>query len=295
MEQAGRYHILQKLGQGGMGVVFLAEDPMLGRRAAIKTVRMDDLIEPDRQASLRNKFLNEARTVAQLKHPSIITLHDIFEENGLLFIVMEYVDGEPLSALLKRTEGPLPTDRALQILRDTACALDYAHDHQIVHRDVKPENLLLDSSGMVKIADFGIARLTNSATRTITNAVVGTPEFMAPEQIEGRAVDGRADQFALAGLAYRMLTGHRPYDAETLPTLYKKICYDMPPAPSTVNVQLGTAADAVFSRALAKAPAERFSTCSEFVDALEKALVGQVHDLPHSVSELWRWRPPRWW
>ncbi len=271
MEQIGRYQVERKLGEGGMGVVYLARDPVLGREVAIKTIRVSDLAEPQEQEALRRRFLNEARSLAQFSHPAIVTMHDFFEQNGLLFIVMEYVGGQSLAFFLANSQGPLPTKTCTRVLRDVASGLDYAHSRNIVHRDIKPANLLLHPSGMMKITDFGVAKLITTSTRSATG-IVGTLDFMSPEQIRGEAVDGRSDQFSLAVVAYRMLTGQKLFDVDTFYAMSYKICTETPVLPSVRNPELPSAVDMVLLRALAKAREERFPTCGEFVASLEAAL-----------------------
>lgn len=252
-----------------MGVVYLAEDPLLNRQVAVKTV---DLAVDDAQERefLRDRLLRDARAAALLKHPHIVGVHDVFEDAGRAYVVMEYVEGDTLAARLKA--NPLP-DAALTlgVLRQMAEALDYTHSRGVIHRDIKPANVMIDASGAAKIMDFGIARITDTRTCTPTGMVMGTVEYMAPEQILGETTDGRADQFALAVVAYQMMTGSTLFGPNTMATLTYKIVNESPPPPCARNIALPRGVDAVLAKALAKKPAERFGSCREFVDALQHA------------------------
>jgi len=265
----GRYTVMSELGRGAMGVVYLASDPMLNRQVAIKTVDLgaDD---PAEREFFRTRLLRDARAAAALKHPNIVAIHDIFEDGGRAYVVMEYVEGDSLAAQLKA--NPLPdAATTLRVLRQMADALDYTHSRGVIHRDIKPANVLLDAAGTAKITDFGIARIADTRTSTPTGMVMGTVEYMAPEQIRGETLDGRADQFALGVVAYQMMTGSTLFGPHTLATLTYKIVNEAPPPPRARNAALPRGVDAVLAKALAKAPADRFATCSEFALALSEA------------------------
>jgi len=268
-ETFGRYTVIGQLGRGAMGVVYLASDPLLSRQVAVKTVDLA-VQEPEERETLRNRLLRDARAAAVLKHPNIVAIYDVFEEGGRAYVVMEYIDGESLAARLKT--NPFPDVSAmLKVLRQTADALDYTHARGVIHRDIKPANVMIDSSGAAKIMDFGIARISDTRTCTPTGMVVGTVEYMAPEQILGEELDGRADQFALAVVAYQMMTGSTLFGPQTLATLTYKIVNEAPPLPCTRNASLPRGVDAVLAKALAKKPDARFVTCTEFVDTLARA------------------------
>lgn len=264
----GRYTVVGQLGRGAMGVVYLASDPMLNRQVAVKTVDLA-VDDPAEREFLRNRLLRDARAAAVLKHPNIVSVHDVFEDGGRAYVVMEYVEGDTLAARLKA--NPLP-DAAivLKVLRQMADALDYTHSRGVIHRDIKPANVMIDAAGTAKIMDFGIARITDTRTCTPTGMVMGTVEYMAPEQIRGETTDGRADQFALAVVAYQMLTGSTLFGPHTMATLTYKIVNEAPTPPCTRNAALPRGVDAVLAKALAKTPAERFANCCEFVGALEQ-------------------------
>jgi serine/threonine-protein kinase len=274
VEQVGRYKIKGQLGKGAMGVVYLAEDTLLNRQAAIKTVELAEDDDAQREF-LRNRLLRDARAAAGLSHPNIVAVFDVFEEGNSAYLVLEYVSGETLAAALNRT--PVPDSAfTVKVLRAMAAALDYTHARGIVHRDIKPANVMIDLAGTPKIMDFGIARIADTRTTTPTGMVMGTVEYMSPEQVKGETVDGRSDQFALGAVAYRMLAGATMFGQHSLATLAYKTVNEPPPPVCTRNAQLPPAVDAVISKALAKQPGDRYATCGEFVEALAAALSGAV-------------------
>jgi serine/threonine-protein kinase len=228
MENIGRYEIERKLGQGAMGVVFLARDPTIGRSVAIKTFDVQDSANEEDWQWLRDRLLSEGNRAGSLDHPNIVKVYDVVDEGDMAYIVMEYVQGVTLEAYLREHPAPSP-DLVLHILRQTADALDYAHSRGIIHRDIKPANLMIDDQDAIKITDFGIAKKTGSMTQT--GRFMGTLEYSAPEQIEASPdVDGRADQFALATLAYLLVTGQKPFDAQTNASLTHQIMNKQPVA-----------------------------------------------------------------
>ena len=268
-ETFGRYTVVGQLGRGAMGVVYLANDPMLNRQVAVKTVDLG-VDEPEEREFLRNRLLRDARAAAVLKHPNIVAIYDVFEENGRAYVVMEYIAGESLAARLKNGP-PLDSSGCLKMLQQTADALDYTHARGVIHRDIKPGNIMIDSTGTAKIMDFGIARITDTRTVTPTGMVMGTVEYMAPEQILGETLDGRADQFALAVVAYQMMTGSTLFGPNSVATVTYKIVNEVAPPPSTRNSALPRGVDAVLAKALSKKPQDRFVSCMEFVGALSLA------------------------
>lgn len=217
----GRFRIVRRLGAGAMGEVYLADDPRIGRRLAIKTVHLhtDTGTADDR----RSKVLREARTVGRIIHPHVVTLFDAGEIDGTFFLAFEYVEGSDLAARL-RQPPPLSLDDVLRVARETTSGLAAAHRHAIVHRDIKPANLLLTVDGHVKISDFGIAKWTNATTDlTRTGLLVGTPHFLSPEQIRQEPLDGRSDLFSLGVVLYELLSGQRPFSGDSLPALFFQI------------------------------------------------------------------------
>jgi serine/threonine-protein kinase len=270
VEQIGRYRILGELGRGAMGVVYHATDPSIGRSVAIKTIRIRDINDTRHRDKLRERLFREARSAGVLSHPNIVTIYDMDEADGLAYIAMAFVNGPTLEKILA-TGGPLSGSAMLRILRQTASALDYAHGRGIVHRDVKPANIMTDEDGAVKITDFGIAKITASANTTDTKTVVGTPSYMSPEQVHGLEVDGKSDQFSLAVIAYEILTGERPFTGEHLSTIVFRIVSEQPPESYRINSTLTPQIDEVLRRGLAKRPEDRFPSCANFVGALEMA------------------------
>lgn len=270
MGTIGRYRIIGELGRGAMGVVYHATDPAIGRSVAIKTIRIRDVNDTQQSGKLRERLFREARSAGVLSHPNIVTIYDMDEIDGLAYIAMAYVNGPTLEKILA-SEAPLSGAAMLRILRQAASALDYAHGRGIVHRDVKPANIMTDEDGAVKITDFGIAKLTAAGNATETKTVVGTPNYMSPEQVQGLPVDGRSDQFSLAVIAYEILTGERPFQGEHLSTVVYKIVAEEPERAHQINGTLTPRIDEVLRRALAKKPQDRFPNCANFVGALEMA------------------------
>lgn len=284
MEQIGRYRILDELGRGATGIVYRAQDPAIGRVIAIKTIRLSDFTDEAERDRLRERLFREAQSAGILSHPNIVTIYDIAEESGLAYIFMEYVDGPPLEKLLNAPEA-LERERILAIFRQTATALDYAHKKGIVHRDVKPANILIHEGTVAKVTDFGVAKIL-SQQMTQTGVMMGTPNYMSPEQVQGHAVDGRADQFALAVIAYEVLTGEKPFVADHLPSLLYRIVREDPVPPQRLNPTLGPQVEVVLRKALAKGATERYPSCVEFVEALASACATNPawHPLPRSTA-----------
>jgi len=269
MDRIGRYRITGELGRGAMGVVYRAQDPTIGRVVAIKTIRIGQFTDPAELKHVRERMMREAQAAGMLSHNNIVTIYDILEETDTAYIFMEYVDGETLEKILL-ADTPIDQQLITWILRQAAEALDYAHARGIVHRDIKPANIMVRKDGVAKIADFGIARV-QSQSMTQTGQVLGTPNYMSPEQISGKPVDGKADQYSLAVMLYEVLTGQKPFVADSLPTLLFKVVSEAPAPMPRLNPTLSPQIDEVLQRALAKNPADRFSTCAEFVRALERA------------------------
>ena len=269
MPQIGRYQILDVLGRGATGVVYRAQDPAIGRIIAIKTIRLSDFTDEAERDRLRERLFREAQSAGVLSHPNIVTIYDIAEESGLAYIFMECVDGPPLEKVLNDSR-PLESAAVLSILRQTATALDYAHKKGIVHRDIKPANILIHDGTVAKIADFGVAKIL-SQQMTHTGVMMGTPNYMSPEQVQGHAVDGRADQFSLAVIAYEVLTGEKPFLADQLPALLFRIVREDPVPAQRLNLTLAPQVDVVFRKALAKSAGDRYLSCLDFIEALATA------------------------
>ncbi|HEX6852169.1 MAG TPA: serine/threonine-protein kinase [Candidatus Polarisedimenticolaceae bacterium] len=267
---AGRYRLRTRLGHGAVGEVWSAEDPQIGRSVAVKLLKIPDGLSEGRRAQWESRFLLEARAAGRLSHPGIVSIHDVGTAgDGRPFIVMELVDGETLDAARSRTIPP-PFAQVVNWTIQIAEALDAAHAKGVVHRDVKPANLLVGSDGRARIADFGIARLAESEL-TREGTFMGSPAFAAPEQIRGDKVDGRADLFSLGAVFYLLATGKRPFDGENLPAIAYAVCHAEPERPSSINPKIDPAFEAVILRALAKDPAARFASGAEFAQALRAA------------------------
>ena len=269
--QIGRYLIRGELGRGAMGVVYDAVDPMIGRRVAVKVISLNATTEPSRAEFMKERLFREARSAGRLFHPGIVVILDVGLHGDAAFITMEHIDGRSLHQLLAYG-GPLAPELAISILKQTAAALDYAHQFGVVHRDIKPANIMLQGDVTVKVADFGVAKLMSAPNQTMTGVLMGTPSYMSPEQVEAQPVDGRSDQFSLAVLAYELLTGVRPFVGESMATVAHLIVYGPRPSARAVNAALSPGADQVLERALSRFPGKRFPNCTEFALALEKAL-----------------------
>ena len=251
-----------------MGVVYEAQDPAIGRTVAVKSIRIGDISDPRERQRIKDRIFREAQSAGVLSHPHIVTIYDIQEADNVVYIFMEYIDGSTLEKLLL-DETPPDKNLVLNLLRQTAAAMDFAHSKGIIHRDIKPANVMVRQDWTAKIADFGIAK-TQSQSLTQTGLVVGTPNYMSPEQIQGKAVDGRADQFSLGVIAYEVLTGEKPFVAETLPTLLFKLVSEPAVSAVRLNPTLTPSIDAVLQKALSKDPAHRWDSCSAFIAALEQ-------------------------
>jgi len=278
-EKIGRYNIVSRLGRGGMGSVYLASDPVLNRQVAIKMVDLT-IEEASRRAFFRERLMRDAKAAALLSHPNVVGVYDVVEEGDSACVVMEYVQGESLSSYLDRI--PIPNAAfTLSVLQQIASALDYTHSKGIIHRDIKPANVMFTPAGTVKVLDFGIARMSDGRTSTPTDVVMGTVEYMSPEQVQGETLDGRSDQFSMACVAYRMLTGRTLFGQQTMATLAYKLVTEMPPPPTARNASLPPGVDPVLNKALSKSPSSRFSRCAEFAEALYDVFA----DAPTEVIE----------
>ncbi|MFN8580001.1 MAG: serine/threonine-protein kinase [Gemmatimonadaceae bacterium] len=272
---AGQYEIRREVGRGGMGIVYLAHDLKLDRDVAIKTLPPHLADSPE----VRERFLREARTAAALTHPNVVPIHRADEIDGRVFFVMGYVDGESLAQRLRRT-GPMSPRSAAEMMLDVATALGYAHDHGVVHRDVKAENILLDAqSGRAMVTDFGIARLAEAKPLTQTGSVLGTVYYMSPEQVTGEDIDGRSDLYALGVATFLALTGHFPFESDTPSAVL--VAHVTRPAPQVraLAPQVPDSLAAIVDHCLAKQASERFESCH----ALARALADIVDRLPDTA------------
>jgi serine/threonine-protein kinase len=268
----GRYEIVREIGRGGMGVVYEARDPALDRVVALKVIHSAGDGEAE---ALEGRFLSEARIAAGLQHPGIVVVHDVGHDTatGSLFIALELLRGQTLADI--GASGPLGWRDVLQVVAPVARALHHAHVHGVVHRDIKPANILVLPSGEVKVTDFGIARLQNARHRiTTTGEFIGTPLYTAPEQAKTEEVDGRADVFSLASVAYTLLTGQAAFFAPTIPGIVHRVVYEEPVPPSRYVPDLPVHVERVLARALEKDPARRYPTAQAFAEDVEDVLGG---------------------
>ena len=269
------FDVFELVGRGGMGSVYRALDPLIGRTVAIKVIRLVGYNNQDEAAYLKERLFKEARAAGSLSHPSIATVYQAGCEADIAFIAMEYIDGPTLEAKLALGQRAQHTD-LLRTLRDTAAALDYAHQRGIIHRDIKPSNIMSTAAGLTKVTDFGIAKTMLGHTHTQEGQLLGTPFYMSPEQIQGKRLDGRSDQFALAVVAYEAFTGNRPFLADSITNLCYQIVHAEPICPNDLDCNLPPDALLAFKRALKKDPSKRFATCTEFISQLDAALSGST-------------------
>jgi predicted Ser/Thr protein kinase len=270
-EKVGRYRVVSELGRGSMGRVFLARDPNTDREIAVKILPTPEDLPAEAAAEAHRRFLVEARAAGRLSHPGVVLVYDadVDPESGVPFLAMELVRGRSLAQLL-RERGPLPWREAARVGAEIAEALDHAHERGIVHRDVKPGNVLVGDDGRVKVSDFGIARILDDS-HTLTGAVLGTPSYMSPEQIRGERPDRRSDVFALGAMLYEMLTGESPFRGDTLATITHKVVYVDPRPPSFARPEVPEGLERIVMRALAKDREARFPTARELAGALAAA------------------------
>ena len=282
----GRYQIEGVLGKGAMGLVYDGRDPGLNRRVAIKTILVKQLDEEMAQMYSK-RFEREVRAVARLNHRNIVQVYDFGSEGDMAYIVMEYINGKELKDRFDAGER-FDVATAFRLMAELLGALDFAHEAGIIHRDVKPANIMVDVEGHAKLTDFGVARVVDPDAQpgeaTQTGAMVGTPAYMSPEQIQGQAIDHRTDIFSAGIIFYQFLTGQKPFEG-TQWALAKKIVQDDPVKPSSI-VQVPPEIDRVVARALAKEPDHRYQTAGSFAAALKRILDGKPPEDPNEVVHL---------
>jgi serine/threonine-protein kinase len=265
--KAGRYEIVGEVGRGAMGVVYKAVDPVIGRTVAVKTIRLSEAGTGLTRPELLTRFQTEARAAGLLTHPNIVVVYDAGEEDGLYYITMEMVEGKSMQALLDEGQRfSLP--RVLRIMEQTCSALQFAHERHVVHRDIKPANLMLTADDTVKVTDFGTAKILQFGTVQQTTHVMGTPSYMSPEQVKGRAVDGRSDIFSLGVMLYEMVTNEKPFPGQSITTVIYKIVNEDPVPPQQLDPSIHPGISAVIMKALVKEPENRYQSCREMLEDL---------------------------
>jgi serine/threonine protein kinase len=281
----GRYEIIRELGKGAMGVVYLAKDPLIGRLVALKTIRVGSQVDEEEVHEFQERFVREAQAAGILSHPSIVTVHDIGRDDssGNSFIAMEYVEGRTLKEILNQGRPFSPTDAA-EVLSQIGDALAFAHRKGIVHRDVKPANIIICEENHSKITDFGIAKIASSvANLTMTGQFLGTPNYMSPEQVKGLPVDGRSDIFSLGIVLYESLTRQKPFGGDSLTTISYRIVHDSYTPASRTDPRIPMAFDTVIGRCLEKLPADRYETAGQLASDLRAILDGTLVEAPPVV------------
>jgi CHASE2 domain-containing sensor protein/tRNA A-37 threonylcarbamoyl transferase component Bud32 len=272
----GRYEIIREIGQGAMGIVYEAMDPKIHRRLAIKTIRFSDEFEETRVKEIKNRFFQEAEIAGKLSHPSIVSIHDVGEDYDLTFLAMEFLEGDDLRQYCKKGRL-LPLRKVLSIGSEVAMALDYAHSKGIIHRDVKPGNIMLLKNGKIKVTDFGIAKAISSS-QTKSGVVLGTPNYMSPEQVNGQKMDGRSDIFSLGGVLFELLTGQVPFHGKNMTNLLYQITQVKNPSAREINPKVPKVCEQIIDKAMEKDPDNRFQTGAELAKYL-KATIKKMDQL----------------
>ncbi|MEO8331929.1 MAG: serine/threonine-protein kinase [Gallionella sp.] len=266
IQNLGRYEIIKEIGQGAMGVVYEAKDPLIDRIVAIKTMNLQEL-SPDKRKEYEARFYLEARSAGRLSHPNIVTIHDLGECGGVTYIAMELMEGRELQNLLKEGQY-LSVKEALNIMIQVSTGLAYAHEHGIVHRDIKPSNIMVLKGNRVKIADFGIALMDSWRLNTQDGKLLGSPLYMSPEQVSSRSIDRRSDIFSAGTLLYRMLSGEMPFSGNNTHSIIYKIVNEEPQKPSSLNPDIPETLDQIVSKCLSKNPDDRYQNAFELEDDL---------------------------
>jgi eukaryotic-like serine/threonine-protein kinase len=266
----GRYEIIGELGQGAMGVVYKARDPMLDRVVAIKTINLT--LPKEELAEFEARFYQEAKAAGGLSHRNIVTIHDIGRSDRVAYMAMEFLEGQELRRLMQ-SRVPIQIAHALEIGAQVAEGLQFAHDRQIIHRDIKPANIMVLNDGLVKITDFGIARMRNNEVKTMTGMILGSPKYMSPEQVSGKRADTRSDIFSLGVMLYEMLTGTSPFVADNIHGVMYQTMNFNPPAPRTLNPDLPDVLNFIVAKALAKNLDDRYQRATDLSDDLRRALL----------------------
>jgi len=266
--QYSRYQIKREIGKGAMGVVYQAYDPQIDRLIALKVLRPDRVTNED----FVSRFFKEAKAIGRLSHPNIVTVYDVGQDQGTVFIAMEFLEGKPLHKVIQEAKPDIETivDFGIQV----ACALDYAHQRGIIHRDIKPGNIIVQPDNKLKLTDFGIARIEDSTAtqQTRVGEILGSPAYMSPEQVMGRPVDGRSDLYSLGIVLYEMCSGKRPFQGDNLAVIFRAITQDTPTELPTIDPAIPQALSQAIMKCLSKQPEERFQTGNQLADALKTCL-----------------------
>ncbi len=281
IEKLGRYEIVTELGQGAMGTVYKARDPLLDRIVAIKTISLK--LPQDEAAEYEARFYQEAKAAGQLSHPNIVTIYDIGKCEDLAYMAMEYLEGQELRTILGG-ESMIPIESALHIATQVADALHFAHERQVVHRDIKPANVMVLNDGLIKITDFGIARMRNNEVKTMTGMILGSPKYMSPEQVAGKRADHRSDLFSLGVVVYEMLTGTSPFVADNIHGVMYQTLNFTPPTPKTLNPDLPEVLNYIVAKVLAKNVEDRYQSAMDLANDLRQARADYLSGAAQSTS-----------
>ena len=273
----GKYRIERELGRGAMGVVYKAFDPVVERAVAIKTIRLD----VENAEELITRLRREAKSVGQLEHQNIVTLYDAGESSGLFYLAMQFIQGETLQDRITRQKW-FTLKEVLEVFEQVCTGLDYAHQRGVIHRDIKPANIMITNDGVVKLTDFGIAKVAGTGT-TSTGMVMGTPSYMSPEQALGKQLDGRSDIFSLGSMLYEMMTGEKAFPGQNATTVMYKIVHEPPTPLAALQPGLDPAVEAIVLKALAKSPEQRFQTCNELALELDTYISRAIHAMPKTA------------
>ena len=282
-KETGNYRILKELGKGGMGVVYKANQTSLGRMVAMKVLPQHLTTNP----SFIKRFKNEARAIAKLNHPNIVQIFDIGQDDETHYYTMEFIEGPPLDEIIYR-DGTLPLDRAINIILQVASALQYAHGQGIVHRDIKPSNIMIDKTGRIKVTDFGLALQQKTTRLTIDGGIVGTPEYMSPEQAVGQTATAQSDIYSLGIVFYELLTGKVPFEAESPLMLLNKIRDSEPQWPCSINPDIPVGIEKIIRNMMSKKPEDRYQSCQELIQDIKRFKIGRPISAPAKRSTAFR-------
>ena len=273
----GRYKIISEIGQGAMGVVYKAVDPIIDRTVAIKTINLN--LSRQELEEYEARFQQEIKAAGRLNHPNIVTIYDVGKTDSVAYMAMEFLEGLELKDMIASGQVP-PADSVVDIITQVADGLSFAHQQDIVHRDVKPSNIMVMKGGIAKITDFGIARLPNSAVKTMTGLILGSPRYMSPEQVIGKAIDARSDIFSLGVVLYEALTAVAPFDGDNVNAIMYATVNTTPPPPSAHNRAVPAMLDLIVAKAMAKLLEDRYQSIKELADDLREVRRQMDHSRP---------------